>query len=145
MTDNRMKWKLSILCFILAFGYLAEAQADERKADPTGTWKWNTPNPDGRIPNIAITLNLRGGALTGTVTRSSGAMAITNGVFKGDQVIFQTVSKRKDGRTTTCTYRGKLKGDTIKGKMQIDVSGRMLSSDWEAKRGAATPNNAGTE
>ena len=43
------------------------------------------------------------------------------------------VSKR-DERTVTSNYRGKLRGDTIKGKWDSDWTGDVVTRDWEAKR-----------
>jgi hypothetical protein len=134
-----MKRKLTTLCLLLAFGCLA--QAGDTKLDPTGTWKWVAPaNPDGTIPKTTFTLKLQGETLTGTVTKSTGTKAITNGVVKGDAVSFQVVSEGHAGKSTT-TYSGKLSGDTIKGKLEIHIHARnqTLSSDWEVKREAAKP------
>jgi hypothetical protein len=103
------------------------------EVDPTGTWKWNTANPDGQIPDITFTLKLQGGALTGTLTKSTGTAPITNGVLKGDEVSFQTVREGNSGTTTT-TYSGKLSGDSLEGKVEIVAAGKTISEDWEAKR-----------
>ena len=58
-------------------------------------------------------------------TRSSGTTAITNSLFKGDKVSFQTVREGKAGKSTT-TYSGNLSGDTIKGTVEIDARGKNL-------------------
>jgi len=114
----------------------AGAEGKEPAANPTGTWKWIAPtNPDGRTPEITFTLKLQGETLTGTVNKSTSTTTITNGVFKGDEVSFQTVREGKGGKTTT-TYSGKLSGDTIKGKIETDVDRAKFHADseWEAKR-----------
>lgn len=129
-----MKRKLSMLCLILALGGLTPAHA--QGLDPTGTWKWNVANPDGQIPDITVTLKLKGETLAGKITRRTGTTSVTNGLFKGDQVSFQVIREGKLGKTTT-TYRGKLDGDAIKGKVEIDAGGKNFSSDWEIKRDSA--------
>jgi hypothetical protein len=134
-----MKRKLSSLCLLLALGGLV--QAGDPKPDPTGTWQWVAPaNPDGTIPKTTFTLKLQGEALTGTVTKSNGTKAITNGVFKAEAVSFQVLTEGHAGKSTT-TYSGKLSGDTIKGKLAIHIPARnqTLSSDWEVKRQTARP------
>jgi len=131
---NRMKRKLSTLCLIVALGGLL--QAADVKLDPTGTWKWHVTNPDGQSHEITIIFKLQGQALTGAVIKSSGTTAITNGVLKGDQVSFQTIRAARNGKSTT-TYTGKFSGDTIKGRVEIDASGKKLSADWEIKRETA--------
>jgi len=105
----------------------------EAALNPTGTWKWNVPNPDGQIPDISFTLKLEGETLTGTLTKSTGTTTITNGVLRGDEVSFQTVREGNTGKSTT-TYSGKLSGDTIKGTVEIDTAGKKISDNWEAKR-----------
>jgi hypothetical protein len=112
----------------------AGAEGKKPAAIPTGTWKWIAPtNPDGRTPEITFTLKLQGETLTGMVNKSTGTTTITNGMFKGDEVSFQTVFEGKRGKRTT-TYSGKLSGDTIKGKMEADGGGPKISTDWEARR-----------
>lgn len=135
-----MKLQPSI-CFTTALLLLAVtsptsspgAEAETSAAGPTGTWKWNPVNPDGRVVEIAFNLKLQGETLTGTVTRSSGTTTITNGVFKGDKVSFQTVREGKAGNTVT-TYSGNLSGDTIEGTVEIDARGKKITDNWEAKR-----------
>ena len=134
-----MKVQLS-LCLTTALLALAGTSptlsASESAVNPTGIWKWNPTNPDGRIVEVTFTLKLQGKALTGTVTRgtgSAGTTTVTNGVVKGDEVWFQTVREGKGGKSTT-TYRGKLSGDTIKGNVEIDAGGKKFSNDWEANR-----------
>jgi len=110
--------------------------AGEPTINPTGTWKWAAPtNPDGKTPNITFTLKLQGETLTGTVNKSNSTTTITNGVFKVDEVLFQTVREGISGKTTT-TYSGILSGDTIKGNIEVDVDMAKVNavSEWEAKR-----------
>ena len=72
--------------------------------------------------------------MTGTVNKSTSTEVITNGVGQGDEVSFQTVVQKKAGPTTT-TYSGKISGDTIKGKVEVEVGDRKLGTqDWEADR-----------
>jgi hypothetical protein len=35
---------------------------------------------------------------------------------------------------TTATYSGKVTGNVIKGKVEIDVADKHFSTEWEAKR-----------
>ena len=39
----------------------------------------------------------------------------------------------------TSTYKGKLSGDSIKGKIESTRDGQPQSRDWDAKREAAKP------
>ena len=114
--------------------------SNESTANPTGNWKWVAPtNPDGRTPDITFILKLQGRTLTGTRTPSAGTTtAITNGVFKGDEVSFQTPRHETSfpkGQISFTTYSGKLSGDTIKGTTEIFIDDKLFSSRvWEIKR-----------
>jgi len=111
----------------------ADAISKAPTVNPTGNWKWTPSNPDGRVVEITFNLKLQGEKLTGTVSRSTGTTAITNGIVKGDQVSFQTVRESRAGRSTT-TYSGKLSSNVMKGKVVIDMQGKQVTDNWEATR-----------
>ena len=58
---------------------------------------------------------------------------ISEGTIKGNDVAF-TVRSKRDDQTVTSHYRGKLSGDSIKGKWDSDWTGDVVTRDWEAKR-----------
>jgi hypothetical protein len=133
-----MKLKLSTLCLILALGGLVRAQ--DAKPDLTGTWTQTKPASQTR--KTTFTLKLQGQALTGTVLRSSGPIAITNGVVKGDQVSFQTRHEASypKGTFVTTTFSGTLSGDTITGTMGMKTDAMDYgTSPWQIKRDTAKP------
>jgi len=101
----------------------------------TGTWKWVAPpNPDGKAPEITFSLELQGGTLIGTVNKSKGQEAITNGVVRGNEVSFQTIRQKQNGLTTT-TFKGKLNEDKITGTIEIEAGGQTFEpKDWEIAR-----------
>ena len=122
----------------------AATQAAETKADPTGTWTWSQPGRGGGPDRTnSITLKLDGDKLTGKMTspgRGGGPNVeteITNGKVTGDEVSFTVVREINDNKITS-KYTGKITGDTIKGKVQVDRNGDAQDPrDWEAKRQAA--------
>jgi hypothetical protein len=131
------------LCAVFAVGFLASVQAQDKKADPTGTWTWTRPGRNGG-PEQKITLNLKaeGDKVTGKITSPGRQGATTDteikdGKIKGDEVSF-TVTREFNGNTMTQKYNGKVSGDSIKGKIEFDRNGETQSRDWEAKREAAT-------
>jgi hypothetical protein len=130
-----------MLCLLAACASLPGRAADA-KLDPSGAWTWNAANPDGQMPDITVNLKLQGEALTGTIVKSTGTVAITNGTFKGDEVSFQQVRLGRNGKSTT-TFTGTLSGDTIKGKAEIETGTNHVASDWGLKRVGAK-RNAGT-
>ncbi len=128
-------------CVTLMAAAAAQA-ADEKKADPTGTWTWTTPARGGGADRTnSVTLKLDGEKLTGKMTapgRGGGPnveIEITNGKVSGDEVSF-TVTREFNGNKLISKYTGKISGDTVKGKVQTDRNGEPQERDWEAKRQA---------
>jgi hypothetical protein len=111
------------------------AKVEDKKIDPSGTWKWNFTNQTGQIREIVLKLKLDGEKLTGTVSGQSGDAAIKEGKLKGEEVSFQ-VTREFNGAQYTVKYVGKISGDTIKGKTESQMGGQTQSHDWEAKREA---------
>ena len=84
-----------IACALMALSSLPQAQAQDKKADPTGTWTWTMPGRDG-APGRQSTLKLKteGDKLMGTLSspgRQGGQAReteIENGKIKGDEISF---------------------------------------------------------
>ena len=126
-----------VTCAILALGSVAQAQ--DKKADPTGTWTWTTPGRNGG-PDRKSTLKLKveGDKLTGTLSApgrggQGNDAAIADGKLKGDEISF-TVIREFGGNKITAKYNGKISDDSIKGKIETERNGQTNSRDWEAKR-----------
>ena len=128
------------LTAVFALGFLAEAKAQDKTADPSGTWTWTMRGRQGR-PDRKITAKIKvsGDKVTGTIT-SPGRDGQTNdteikdGKLKGDELSFST-TREFNGNSITTKYSGKVTADTIKGKMEFERNGEPVSRDWEAKRG----------
>jgi hypothetical protein len=115
-------------------------QAQDKKADPTGTWSWSMPGRDGgEARKITLKLKTEGDKISGKLIspgRQGGdpmETEISDGKLKGDEVAF-SVTRERQGNKYTQKYQGKIAGDTIKGKIQFDRNGETQSRDWEAKR-----------
>ena len=128
-----------VTCAVIALGVTAQTQAQDKKADPTGTWTWTTPGRNGG-PERKSTLKLKveGEKVTGTLSAPGrqGAVnetAIADGKLKGEEVSF-TVTREVQGNKFTQKYHGKISGDAIKGKVEFERNGEAQSRDWEAKR-----------
>src|SRR5881394_502685 len=126
-----------VTCAVLALGAFAQAQAAD-KADPTGTWTWTSPGRNGG-PDRKSTLKLKldGDKLTGTLSApgrggQNNDADIADGKLKGDDISF-TVIREFNGNKITAKYNGKISGDSIKGKIEIERDGQSNSRDWEAK------------
>jgi hypothetical protein len=131
------------LCAIFALGFLGVAQAQDKKADATGTWTWTRPGRNGGAEQkMSLKLKVEGDKVTGKLTspgRQDGTPVeteIKDGKIKGDEISF-TITREYNGNSMTMKYSGKVTADAIKGKIDSDRNGQAQSRDWEAKREAA--------
>jgi hypothetical protein len=134
---------VSGLCAIFALGFLSQTQAQDKKADPNGSWTWTVPGRNGG-PERKMTLKLKteGDKVTGKLTAPArgGEMRdtdIKDGQIKGDEISFK-IEREVNGNTMVTKYNGKVSGDSIKGKMEFERNGEKQSRDWEAKRATET-------
>jgi len=127
------------VCLIFAIGVLAKAE--DKKADPSGTWKWSFTGQGGQTRETTLKLKLDGEKLTGTVSGRGGETAIAEAKVKGEEISFQ-VTREFNGNKVTTKYNGKISGDSIKGKMEFERDGQAQSRDWEAKREAEKAKEA---
>jgi hypothetical protein len=115
--------------FLLAGG----VRAADDKAKPDGTWKWTVKFGD-QERTMTVKLKKDGGKLTGNFIGPDGKeTAIEDGTCKDGNVSF-TVTRERDGNKFVVKYNGKVEGDTIKGKAEIEAGGQTRTRDWEAKR-----------
>jgi hypothetical protein len=103
------------------------------KPDPTGTWKWSVEF-NNQKRDMTLKLKLEGDKLTGHMLgRDNTEIKIDDATFKDNEVAF-AVTRERNGNKFTTKYKGKLDGDTIKGKTEFQRNGQDESRDWEAKR-----------
>ena len=130
---------LSILVGFLSVFLASAALAAEN--NPNGTWKWKFETQSGQTIESGVKLKQDAAKLTGTfIGRDGTETPIQDGKFAQDQLSF-TVVRERDGQKMTSHYSGKLTGDTITGKTEIDRDGQTRTRDWVAKRetsGSAT-------
>ncbi|MFO1042161.1 MAG: hypothetical protein U0941_10265 [Planctomycetaceae bacterium] len=117
------------MAFLLVAGTVQAAD----KPDPTGTWKWSVTFNDMKR-DFTLKLKLDGDKLTGAMLgRNNQETAIEEASFKDGEVAF-SVTRERNGQKFTTKYKGKVDGDTIKGKSEGMRDGQTQSRDWEAKR-----------
>ncbi len=119
--------------FSLALLSLTAFSLAADKPDPTGTWKWSVTFND-QTRDMTLKLKLEGDKLTGSMLgRNNQETAIEDASFKDGEVAF-SVTRERNGQKNTTKYKGKLEGDTIKGKLEMSRNGQDQSRDWTAKR-----------
>jgi hypothetical protein len=125
--------RLVVAALVLAFAGPAGVSRAEDKPNPTGAWKWTVTRGDQKQERT-LKLKLEGDKLTGAyVGRDGKDTPIEDATFKDGEVAFK-VTRERDGNKFTVKYKGKVEGDTIKGKTEFERNGETQSRDWEAKR-----------
>ena len=122
-------------CLMLGLAGLTAAQ--DKKADPNGTWKWETER-NGQKRETTLKLKQDGDKLTGTITTGGGKgkaaeTKIEDGKFKNGDVTF-TVNREFNNQKFTIKYAAKIEGETIKGTATFDAGGKDIKQEFEGKR-----------
>ena len=123
-----MKRMAAVVCVLVVAG-MARA---EDKPNPTGTWKY-TADVNGQSIDVTIKLKLEGDKLTGTLSVLDMESKIEDGKYKDGEVSFK-VNREFDGNKFTLKYKGTIKGDTFKGKRELERDGETNTREFEAKR-----------
>jgi hypothetical protein len=137
MTIN--KFIKTLVGTILLTGALIQAQADDKKIDPTGTYIWTMAGRNGGSDRTnTLVLKLDGDKLTGKLTSpgrggQTNSTEIADGKVTGTDVSFSVVRSYNDN-TFTNKYSGTLADASIKGKIEFQRDGETQSRDWEAKK-----------
>ena len=123
-----MKRVATVIC-VLAVAGLARA---EDKPNPNGTWKY-TADVNGQSIDVTIKLKLDGDKLTGSLTVLDMETKIEDAKYSNGDVSF-TVNRDMNGNKLTLKYKGKITGDTFKGKRELELDGQTNTREFEAKR-----------
>jgi hypothetical protein len=125
--------RLTAAALVVAFAGLIGVARAEDKAGPTGTWKWTVTFNDQEL-HFTLKLKAEGDKLTGSLAGPRDQETkIEDGTYKDGEVAFK-VTRERDGQKFTIKYKGKVSGDTIKGKSEFERNGETMTRDWEAKR-----------
>jgi hypothetical protein len=111
-----------------------KANRDTAKAAASGNWNTALILGDGNRIEGTLKLKQDGDKLSGATVRNENETQIEDGKIAGDEITFKVIRDR-DGRKVTAKYKGKITGDTVKGKVESDWSGDWQTLDWEATRG----------
>jgi hypothetical protein len=133
------KFTQILLSVVLLAGTIVQAQAQDKKVDPTGTYIWTQAGRNGGPDRTnTLVLKLEGDKLTGKLSvpgRRGGPAAdvsITDGKLAGAAVSFNVV-REFNGNSMTNKYSGTLTEGVIKGKIETERNGQTQTHDWEAK------------
>jgi hypothetical protein len=133
-----VKFTKFLLGAVLVLGAVIQAQAEDKKLDPTGTYLWVMPGRNGGPDRTnTLVLKLEGDKLGGKLSapgRDGAAVEtqIADAKLAGADVSFTVVRTFNDNSFTN-KYAGKLADGAIKGKVEFNRNGEVQSRDWEAK------------
>ena len=102
-------------------------------SNAAGIWKWSLAGQNGGTIKTILKLKPDGEKLTGTYTNQFGQAEIADGSLKDGEITFK-VKREFNGQPFIIKYSGKLSGDKITGKCEVDVNGETRALEWEAKR-----------
>jgi hypothetical protein len=135
MTRRTFAWLTAGMLGLVFCGLTTSALAADKNA--TGTWKW-TFNRNGEDVNLSVKLKQEGDKLTGTFVGPDGQETeIKDGTINKDGDVKFKVEREFNGNKFTINYSGKVDGDTIKGKTEVERDGETRTRDWEAKRASS--------
>jgi hypothetical protein len=125
--------RLLVAAFVVALVAPVSIARAADKPNPAGTWKFEIMMGDNKR-EVTLKLKLEDNKLTGTISGRNSDTAIEDATFKDGEVSF-SVTRDRMGKKVTTKYKGKVDGDTIKGKREFeDRDGKPQTADWEAKR-----------
>ena len=106
--------------------------AQEKKADPSGTWRWELELDDNVIKNVLKLDADKDGKLTGTLEAMEQTLKVEDGKVDGDKVSF-TVTVQMEQKVKV-SFNGKQAGDALKGDISAKTDDGNHDFVWDAKR-----------
>jgi len=124
---------------VLLLGTVNLAQADDTKANLSGTYVWTMPGRNGGPDRTnTLVLKVEGDKVTGKLSAPGrggqvNETEIADGKVTGAEISFSVV-RSFNGNSFTNKYSGKLADGVLKGKSEsVNRNGEPQSRDWEAK------------
>lgn len=120
----------------LVAGLSGSSRADDKKADPDGTWTWKFQRQDGEEVTSTLKIKQDGEKLTGKLNSFGNEADIAEGKIDKDGNLSFQVVRDFGGNQVTIKYKGKVEGDTMKLKAEFERDGEVRTREFEAKREA---------
>ena len=134
MQLNPIPIKTLLAC--LSLMVISTVWAADKKADPVGTWKWTVTGQNNQTREVTLKLKAEGDKVTGAISgRNNTDNPIEQFRQDGDEISFVAIRERNGTKFET-KYKGKIDGDTLKGKIAFTANGEDRTRDWDAKREA---------
>ncbi len=118
--------------FSLTAALTLSAAAQEKRADPTGTWRWDLDMGGQTIKNELKLESDKDGKLTGTLSANGNNPKVEEGKIDGKEISF--VINLKLERDIAVHFKGKQDGDAIQGTFMAKSDEGEREFPWDAKR-----------
>jgi SAM-dependent methyltransferase len=103
-------------------------------AEVAGVWRWRVPTPTGE-QHYTLRLQQRFQEVSGTISSDDGERPITNARLTGDQLQFSAASEVQ-GRQAKLSFNGRISGNTLQGRVEVQGGTSAGQYDWTAHRDA---------
>jgi len=123
----------AFLVVAVAIGLASFVAAEDKKADPVGTWKCET-DIMGQKRESTLTIKKDGDKLSGTMTwQDKKESKLADVKMKDGELTFSAERELMDMKFTI-KYKLMVEGDKFKGKAEADLGGEARAFDIEGKR-----------
>jgi hypothetical protein len=123
----------TILSTALVLGLCGFAVADDKKADPVGTWKCEYKIGDMKRTSTLV-IKKDGDKVAGTMSWPDQKDEKLKDLKHKDGELTFSAERKVNDMTLTVEYKLKVEGDKIKGKGAVDAGGEKREFDIEGKR-----------
>lgn len=106
--------------------------AQEKRSDPSGTWRWDLDMGGQTIKNELKLEADKDGNLTGTLSANDRNLKVEEGRIEGKEISF--VVNLKLERDIAVQFKGKQDGDAIQGKLVAKSDEGSRDFPWDAMR-----------
>jgi SAM-dependent methyltransferase len=104
-------------------------------AEVAGVWRWRVPTPSGE-QRYALRLQQRFQEVSGTISSEGGETPIADSRLTGDQLQFSAATGGGQGRRVQLAFNGRVSGNTVRGRVEVQGGASAGQYDWTAHRDA---------
>ena len=137
---------LSFFVLGLVLAGITPATGADKKADPTGTWKWEMTRGDN-TRHFTLRIKLDDDKVVGSYATRRGdtenEAKIEDAKLEGDQLSFR-VQREFNDRRVTIDMQGKVSQDAITGTGSFSAGDNSREFEWAAKRAVEAADILGT-
>jgi hypothetical protein len=131
-------FKVSLIALLAVAGLFAWTARAADEKDIVGTWKLKYDPGDGQTHEPVLKITKDKSGLKGEFVDGDQKMKVKEIQLKDGELRFKVEGEYK-GDPVSVTFKGKTKGNSIKGDAEWEYQGMTGSYEFEGKREAAKP------